>query len=164
MRFLASHVTEEYWGPTIEIEAEKGSVTWAMAKGFTARYEDGAEEVFESQGDRGRSEMVHNFVSAARAGDPSLLRCSVEDTRAFILALDGAHESSRRIHRIPEGKLLDEGTAEQRTVVDGLDALIARCAAEGCLFSDLPDAPAWAVATTPFDLTGYRMFPQQFEE
>jgi len=164
LRFLASHVTQEYWGPTTEAVAEKGSVTWTMGKGFTVRYEDGAEESFQSQGDMGRPEMVQNFVEAVRANDPSLLRCSVEDTRAFILALDGAYESSRRIHRIPGARILDEGTPEQRAVVDGLDALIARCAAERCLFSDLADAPSWAVRTEPFDLTDYTSFPQQFEE
>ena len=34
--------------------------------------------------------------------DPSLLRCPLAETRKYVSALDGAHESSGRIHRIDQ--------------------------------------------------------------
>jgi hypothetical protein len=164
LRFLASHCTESNFGPVIGVECEKGRVTWSMWGSLTIRYEDGEEETLEAQSEMGRYDMVRNFVDAVRAGDPSLLRCSIEASRAFVLALDGAHESSRRIHRIPGARLVDEGTPRQRTVVDGLDELITGTAASRGLFSGFRDAPPWVLATEPFDLADYAEFPRQFEE
>jgi hypothetical protein len=82
----------------------------------------------------------------------------------MVLALDGAHESSGRVHRISDGfkRRLDEGTDKARTVVEGLDKMLVQAARGRLLFSELPDAPGWAVSTQAYDLTGYTSFPQRF--
>jgi len=162
--FLASHCTEGSFGPVIELEAEGDRVAWSMRDGATIRYADGSRETCEAPGDAAREAMVANFVEAVRAGDGSRLRCPLAQTRRFVLALDGAHESSGRIHRVDRAccHRLDAGTAEARTVVDGLDERIRSAAERRCLLSDLPDAPSWAAASQPFDLGGYGAFPQRF--
>jgi len=159
--FVASHCSRETFGPTIDIIADGGSASWTMRQGGTIRYADGTEETVG--GHDGSKAMVADFVHAIQTGDASGLTGRLADTRPFLLALDGAHESSRCIHRIgpPHTQRVD-GPDDPRTVVDGLDDLIARAALGKCLFSDLPDAPPWAVATDPFDLAGYRTFPQTF--
>ena len=163
-RFLASHCTAASFGPAIAIEAEGGRAEWQMWRGGTIRLADGTAEPVAGDKGAGRPQMVANFVEAVRAGDGSLLRCPLAETRQFVLALDGAHESSRRIHRIAaeHARRIDAGTDQARTVVAGLDELLVRCAEAGCLPSDLGDAPPWAVATEPFDLAGYSRFPQAF--
>ena len=162
--FIASHCSEESFGPVIEIEAERGHVVWQMGQGATITYADGTRESCREEHDRDRETMVANFAEAIRANDASLLRCSLAATRPFVLALDGAHESSRRVHRIPAScsHRVDEGTDQARTVVDGLDALLVRAAQERKLLGDLAEAPAWTVRTQPFDLRGYSHFPQRF--
>jgi predicted dehydrogenase len=162
--FVASHCSEADFGPIIDIEAEGTTVAWSMGEGATVTYADGSVESCEADEGHGRGKMVANFVEAVRTGDRSMLRCDLEQTRAFVLALDGAHESSQRIHRIdaPHARRAAEGTGEARTIVDGLDEVLDRAAGRGCLFSDLPSAPPWAVATLPYDLSGYQGFPQRF--
>lgn len=162
--FLASHCTETSSGPIIEMDCEGGRVVWHMWQGGTITYADGTTEPVEGDAGSGRPRMIANFVDAVRAGDGSLLRCPLAETRKFILALDGAHESSRRIHRIDEAHShrVGDGTEKARVVVDGLDDLLVRCAERRCLFSDLEAPPLWAAATQPFALDGYATFPSRF--
>jgi predicted dehydrogenase len=111
----------------------------------------------------GRDKMVANFIEAVRANDPSLLRCPLSETRAFVLALDAAHESSRSIHRISPDHTRQVGDgAEARTIVSGLDDLLARAAANRQLFSGPAGRPPWVTATEAFPLAGYTIFPQRF--
>ncbi|MBM4040168.1 MAG: Gfo/Idh/MocA family oxidoreductase [Planctomycetes bacterium] len=159
--FLASHCTEANFGPAIELEAENGHVHWTMRDGARIGYADGRQDACPTSD--GRPEMVGNLVEAVRANDPALLRCPLVETRKFVLALDGAHESSGCIHRIaPEHtRQVGEG-GDARTVVVGLDTLLAQAAQAKCLFSDLAQAPGWAGGTGVFDLAGYPTFPTRF--
>jgi len=159
--FLASHRSEANFGPVIEIEAERGHAVWSMRDGASVRYNDGQGE--SCPADNGVAKMVANLVEAVRANDRSLLRCDLAETRKFVLALDGAHESSGRIHRVPaeHARRVGEG-GEARTVVEGMDAALRYGAAARALLSEIGTVP-WAVATEPFDLTSYSSFPRRFE-
>ena len=162
--WIGSHCSQTTFGPVIDIEAERARVVWSMGGGATVTYEDGSQEV--CPGDRGgaQDQMVADFVAAIRADDASGLAGRVADVRPFVLAIDGAHESSGRIHRIgaAHSHRVGEGTDEARTVVARIDEAITCAAEERRLFSDLSDAPPWAVATEGFDLGGYRAFPVRF--
>lgn len=159
--FLASHCSEANFGPTIELAAEQGRVVWTMREGARIALADGTEENCPAAD--GRAEMVANLGEAVRASDPTLLRCPLSETRKFVLALDGAHESSGCIHRIAPEHIRRGGEGgEARTIVGCLDALLVQAARAKCLFSELADAPAWAVHTQAFDLAGYDFFPRQF--
>lgn len=159
--FLASHCSEANFGPVIEIEAEQGHTHWTMRDGATLRYGDGASE--SCLASDGRPAMVANFVEAVRANNASLLRCPLAETRKFVLALDGAHESSGRIHRIASEHthLVGDG-GETRTVIAEIDSLLPLAAQRRCLLSDLGDITPWAVTTRPFDLSRYKQFPRLF--
>jgi len=160
---LVSHCTQENFGPLIELEAERARVRWQMGKGATINYHDGSTENASPDPDSGRKKMILNFIQALRQNDPALLRCPLGATRGFVLALDGAHESSVRVRRIPPDQISRVGEGEEaRTVVAGLDEALKRAAEARCLLSDLPDAPPWAVATQHFDLARYSRFPQRF--
>ena len=162
--WIGSHCAGEEYGPVIDIDAERARVSWRPERTVEISYADGSTETCDGGGSR--DSMVDNFLDAIEAGDASILRCPLDLTRAFTLALDGAHESSGRIHRI-EGPAVSRAAetpqgGEARTVVDGLDDLIVRAARTPCLFSDLDDAPPWAVRTRKVDLDGYCSFPQRF--
>ncbi len=162
--FLGSHCSNERFGPIIEIRGEKGRATWRGFQETVISYDDGTQEQCEATRDAGRSSMVEGFLRALAGDDDSAVRCKLADARNFVLVLDGAHESSGRIHRIGEAftRRVDADTDDARTVVEGLDELLVRGAESGALFSDLDGAPEWAVATEPFDLSDYRSFPQRF--
>ena len=173
--FLASHCSEANFGPAIEIEAERGSVYWTMRDGATITYaacpppqsssfsSSSSSSTESCPASDGRPEMIANLVEAVRCGDASVLRCPLSETRKFVLALDGAHESSGRIHRIgPEHVRRAGEGGDARTVVAGLDQALTRAAVARCLFSDLSDALLWAASTEPFSLPGYQEFPRQF--
>lgn len=162
--WIGSHCADAEFGPLIDIEAENARVAWRPEHTVEITYADGTRET--CQGDDSSPNMIDNFVDAIAADDPSILRCTLADSRAFVLALDGAHESCGRVNRI-EGPIVktvqsEQGPGERRTVVEGLDDLITQAARTPCLFSDLDDAPPWAVATEPYDLAGYCSFPQRF--
>ncbi|HUT35436.1 MAG TPA: Gfo/Idh/MocA family oxidoreductase [Planctomycetota bacterium] len=159
--FLASHCSETNFGPVIELDAERGHVHWTMREGARIVLADGTEETCPASD--GRAEMIGNLVEAVRRNDGSVLRCPLSETRKFVLALDGAHESSGRIHRIglEHVRKVGEG-AEARTIVPGLDALLVQAARGKCLFGELPEAPAWATPCGAFDVAEYRCFPRRF--
>lgn len=160
---LVSHCTQENFGPVIELQADHGTAHWEMGKGATITYNDGATETPPPDPDSGRKKMVLNFIEAVRENDPARLRCPLAAVRGFVLALDGAHESSGRVRRIPHDLATRAGEGEEaKTVVTGLDDMLKRAAAAKSLLSDLPDPPPWAVATQHFDLAGYTRFPQRF--
>jgi predicted dehydrogenase len=164
---LVSHCGLEQFGPFIEIQAERGTVRWEYKKGAEITYADGRKEFCAAPADGGRGEMVANFVQAVRRNDGKELRCPLGEARAETAALDGAHESSQVVHRVaPDCYRTIQEDGEKKTgprvVVDGLDELLVQAARGRCLLSDLPGAPSWAVATKPFDLSGYKSFPQQF--
>lgn len=161
--FLASHVTRRGWHPVITVTGQRGTAVWHYKKGATVRYGNGTET--SRAGDEAQFEkMVSNFIEAVGSGDAGRLRCPLGETRKMVLALDGAHESSGRIHRIDEQHVgrLEAGTPNERTVVAGLEEALVAAAKRPGLFSDLPSPPPWARRTEPFELKAYDRFPQRF--
>ena len=162
--FIASHCPEEETGVTLKVEGEDGvGIYGTFDRGIKIIHKDGTEETRPS--DRENSQkMVINLIEAIGKNDPSLIRCKLQDARLTTLALNGAHESSLKVHRIDPKylRVVDEGTKDERTMVEGLNELLRTSAEKGCLFSDLDPAPPWAVAAKRYDLAGYKSFPQQF--
>lgn len=164
--FLGSHRTEESFDPAITIQAENGTVRWQIHAGVTITYSDGTEETHPGREDQ-KEKMVANFAAAIRGNDPSKLGCDLSDSRQMVLALNGAHESSARIHPIPAEHTRRKPAVKEGdhfTVVENLDDYIRRAAKLPGLFSDLADAPPWAEATESFDMSGYDAFPVRFAQ
>jgi len=161
--FIASHCSESLFGPITEIHAERGTLVWQSDRQATVRYADGHEETCPHDPEQ-RLRMVTNFLDALERGDGAGLRCTLRDARNMVLALNGAHESSRGVHAIDPKQTYraDDDTDAERTVVRGMDDLLNAAGQTPCLFSDLPDRAAWTVATEPFALAAYDRFPRQF--
>jgi predicted dehydrogenase len=161
--FLGTHTSEGAAGPHLHLEAENGTVDWSMHGRSQIRYADGTEESIPWDPQQWQT-MVHNLLDVVRSGNASDLRSSLATCRTFTLALNGAHESSGRIHRIDDPiEVIDADDRDhKRWAVRGIDDVLARAAAGPCLLSDLPDAPDWTQPTEPFDLDGYREFPARF--
>jgi len=162
LHFLGSHCPQGYFGPILEVRGDSGRATWTPEHGAVLHFADGTEE--RCPADDPHQAMVEGFLGAIERNDRSALACTLADGRNMVAVIDAAHESSGTIYRIPPSHAcrLEEGTDKARTVVEGMDELLRRCAEGGRLFSDLADRPPWAVATAPFDLAGYRSFPSRF--
>jgi predicted dehydrogenase len=161
--FLATHCGLEPTNPSIHVECEKGRAEYHFNDHAIVHYADGREESFGHDKEH-RTKMVLNLLDAVTHDEPSRIRCGLADTRNFVLAIDGAHESSGRVHRIPNAAVKRiEDAKGKRIVVEGLTELLEAAGCRGCLISDLDDAPDWAVQTEPFDLTEYNHFPQRFD-
>ena len=161
---LTSHCTDEQLNTTMDIQAEHAHATWTVGDGCTISYTDGSSESCRSPERNSREQIVIDFVEAIRTGDASFLRCDLAQARAAVLGIDGAHESSKRVHRIPgsHARRVAEGTDKARTIVNGLDEMLRQGAADRKLLSDLAPAAPWTVPTNTFDMSNYTSFPQQF--
>ncbi len=161
IHFLVTHRCKGYRNPVIRIQADQAEVEWDFNRGATIRYRDGQKEHLPGDNENQHANMVENFVRAVRNDDPGSLRCDLRQARKMVLALNGAHESSGRIHRIDPAWMRQ--SRDGFGAVDGIQEILARACESHCLPADLPDPPAWAVATQPYDLTGYAEFPQTFD-
>jgi predicted dehydrogenase len=159
--FCTSHCGEKNWEPTLTIDCTQGLVQWEMRRGATITYHDGTSETI-SISKRYDHHMVETFVQAIRSSDAGKLLCPLPVTRNFVLAIDGLHESSGKIHRIDPKfcRRVDDGTPGAHIIINGLDDLLVQAAHRRKLFSEL-GAP-WAVKTETFDLDGYTNFPKRF--
>ena len=160
--FAASHCTAgDHAGPWIEIECSAGKVSWHISGRTSISYADGGGESLERNSVRPELAALANFAQAVRAGEAGMVKCDLAMGRMFTLAANGAFESAGRTRAIPPEFCRRQGEGrEARTVIEGIDEAIARCAAEGKLFSDI--GCPWAEATEPFDLSDYVEFPQRF--
>jgi predicted dehydrogenase len=163
VQYLLSHAVREQSGPVIEIVGDRGRARWPIRNALEVEYADGRTESVESTG-RERTAMIANLLHAVETGRAEDLRCDLRQARQMVLTLDTAHESSGCIHRIDDRycTLHERDDAPTLVHVDGLEAILQRCAEQRSLPSDLSDKPEWAVATEPFTTDGYDRFPQRF--
>ena len=162
--FAVSHcVAGPHVGPWLEIECDGGLVQWDVTGRTRITLRDGSIEGIDANAEDVNLSALRNFVEAVRAGEGTRVLCDVAMGRNFTLAINGAFESAGRPRAIPARYVRRQGAGPQAvTVVDGLAEAVQRCGAEGKLFSDL--GLPWARPTQPFDLAGYKGFPQTFPE
>lgn len=152
---LCSPTEEE--PPEIFVEGSDGTAKWS--------YDNGLEVVRNGQvyranyGEEDPFAQMYGNLFRVIAGEEKRLHCGIEDTRNFVLASNGAFESSGGTHAVP-GRYLKK-TDEDGSVateIEGIGDVIRRAAREHKLFSEM-DIP-WAAAGKPFAMDGYREFKQ----
>ena len=165
--FVCTHCCSGYVDPKLEIQAERGTVSWQMFKGAKISYADGTTEDMSTVGQKiekkGLNTEVSDFINAVRTGDKSLLGTDLLNGRRSILVVNGAFDAAGTIEQIPSKYIqrVDEGTEKARTVIEGVDQAILDSAKQFCLFSELSGVP-WAKPAGRFDLKGYNHFPQRY--
>jgi predicted dehydrogenase len=107
--------------------------------------------------------LLRRLVEAIQGSDEPFFM-PLADAESHLLMSNGAYESSGTIHAIPDKYIREETTHDGNvaTVVDGMDRLMLDAAQEGKLLSEC--AVPWAMPTKPFDLSGYKDFPQRWHE
>ncbi|MFQ6049074.1 MAG: hypothetical protein ACE5K7_06900 [Phycisphaerae bacterium] len=124
------------------------------------RLDDGQELTIEPDGRDSRQAVYEDTCRFILTGQPPL-RCPVQNTRPFVLAVNGAYESSRGTHRIPQQFIARQSCDDSVACrLRGIDRLIEDGLARGLAFSQL--GADWAVPTNWFELSGYRRFDPDF--
>lgn len=129
--------------PYIIVEGSKGRMNWNYKNQLVVSGPDGEDQMYEFDPEPNLRNMYTNFVDVLQhPGTP--LYSSIESCRSFVLASNGAFESSKQVYPLPA-----DSWAE-------IAPLLTRASEEGLLLSEL-ELP-WAVRTEPFDLSQYSQF------
>src|SRR5690606_205534 len=142
--------------PYIIVYGEKGKAIWTYDNDLNIEYEDGTKESFSYEKEPLIENMYYNLIDVIK-GEESKLLSSIEDCRSFMLASNGAFESSGRIFHIPDKYIImKEENGTIATYIKDIEKIIKKASQSGKLFSELP--VEWAVRTKPFSLEGYKEF------
>jgi len=138
---LVSHCPEERLDPEIVVRGSRGEIHWSPERVIIKRDGHVAEEVSCLAGTALRDTMLRAVLK--RLEDPQSFICTLEIAAGQTLAANGAHMSSE-VHPVPKELVKRVQDSAMRTVIAGLDGLIARAFFEEKLLSEL--AVPWAVA------------------
>lgn len=147
-------------GPWSRLIGTKGTIDWAISGDATITYADGSTEIIPDDGTREHDEVFRNCLRYMR-GEDAELNCPIAMTRPYVLALNGAWESSNGPHGVPMEYVTREPKDDSIfTGLNGIPELLDQSYATGKLLSEL-GAP-WAKESDWFDVTGYREFAMMF--
>lgn len=164
--FYASLCHDGQETPNITVEGTKGTACWDYAQKMSISAEGVSvcKEPADQEAESGHmlllTNMLRNLIAVV-SGREDRLYCSVQDTRRFVLASNGAFESSggtraipsRFYDRIPQGDSV-------ATHVRGINGLIHQAAAQHRLFSEM--GVEWAVPGRVTNMEGYDFFGMKF--
>lgn len=142
--------------PYIKVYGSKGQAIWHYNNKLELEYKDGRRENYEFEEEDLFYNKLVDFIKTLEGNDTEL-NSSVYNCRNFVLACNGAFESSGEITEIPDKYLIIE--PENNTIatnIKNIDKIIEEAAEQGKLFSEI--AVEWAVSTQPFSMEGYQSF------
>jgi hypothetical protein len=155
--FYATHIPEEKRDPFMEIIGTEGKVSWKMNEDTKIELNNGEVIEFGNEGLDPHKE-VFRIAADKQLSLIENLYCTPENTRNFVLAINGAYDSMQKIKGIPQD-FVEEFTnedGEHQTVLPGIDKLIDYAFSERKLFSDLD--VEWAVKSEWINLENYNTF------
>lgn len=157
IHFYVTHCSKQVLNPHMEIAGTRGKVLWQMNETTEIAYEDGTTETFTNDSVDPWLE-VFRTCSRAFKGELEKPYCRVDNSRSFVLAINGAYESSRRVHPIPV-QYVTEGENDARqfaTVVENIEGYMDQAFGSRKLLSEI--GVPWGVRTEPFSMEGYTRF------
>jgi predicted dehydrogenase len=157
VHFYVTHCSKITFNPYMEITGTRGKAVWRMNENTEITYSDGTRETFNNNG---VDPWLEVFRTSARAytGELEKPYCRADNTRSFVLAINGAYESSRKIHPVPL-EFITEGENEAgdfATVIEGIEGIMDEAFSSRKLLSEI--GVPWSVKTEPFSMEGYTEF------
>lgn len=143
VRFYTTLCHTEQLKPYIIVQGTEGQMYWDYNNILKITDARGEEQTFNYPAENLLRNIYVNFMEGLR-NPQAPLYSSIEACRSFVLASNGAFESSQQIFPMPESSWEEIGV------------LIEEASKHGQLLSDLH--VDWAVPTKPFDLTDYQEF------
>lgn len=144
----------------IRIEGTLGTLEWDYDDRVSV-IREGTEQLYECGESGGIIERHYRNLIRTIDGLDDRLDVSLDSARPFTLVANGAFESAGRIKTVPSAYVhASEAEGEPGAYIEGIEATIKAAFRDAKLFSEL--GVPWAEATEPFELRGYRSFPQRF--
>lgn len=153
--FNASLCSDTLMNPMIVIECEKAKIEYFNYKEVTITASDGSVEKMTSPSEP-RTNMLKIVSDSFTSGKPYIV--PLEMCRPFTLVVNGAFESSGKVHSIDKkyiSRIEQEG--DIKTVIKDIDNILKTAHEQGKLFSEV--GAKWAKKGKKFDLKGYKKFP-----
>jgi len=154
--FFATLCSPSQSNPVQRIIGTRGVIEWTFGGDASIKYNDGGSEIIKEDGKDERVELFRNAIKYLRGLEENL-DCPLIVTRPFVITLNGAYESARRIKQIPDEFIIRRREDESiSTTILGIEEIIDRAFESQKLFSDL--GVEWAYKTDYFSVEGYRYF------
>jgi len=155
--FYVTHIPEAKRDPIMEIVGTEGKITWQMNEDTKIELNNGEVIEFDNEGLDPKKE-VFRIAADKHLSLIEDLYCTPENTRNFVVAINGAYDSAQKIKAIPQDliKEFNNDEGEYQTVLPGIDDLIDQAFAERKLLSDLDID--WAVKTEWINVENYPGF------
>ncbi|GAA3408689.1 Gfo/Idh/MocA family protein [Paenibacillus hodogayensis] len=153
--FYAMLSHHENDAPYISLRGSEGEAFWSYQNKWTIRNREG-----ETSSAYGAENLLRNMylnLMQAIGGEGKPLLSPIERCRSFVLASNGAYESSGLIRPIGEPYAVEREEGETTVrLLPGLSEAMQDVAAQRKLYSEYP--LPWAVPTQPFSTKGYDRF------
>ncbi|WP_409346238.1 Gfo/Idh/MocA family protein [Paenibacillus sp. MBLB4367] len=150
---MLSHERNEI--PYLSLRGTEGEALWTYDNVLTIRGRNGEESC-----NFGPEQLMRNMylnLMQAIEDDGTPLYSPLAACRSFVLASNGAYESSGVIRAIPEPYIREQEDGQSTVrLLPGLSEHIKDAAVKGLLYSEYPFP--WAVPTSPFRMADYRHF------
>ncbi|MCW4021035.1 MAG: Gfo/Idh/MocA family oxidoreductase [Candidatus Bathyarchaeota archaeon] len=156
----------------LEIVGSKATAK-QTSEGMRIEYKDGKKELLKSAGLNSGAECFRNPVRYLRE-EEERLDCPLSMTRPYVLALNGAWESSGGVKQIPDTfldireeptrikYLPDQPDTEIATYIKGIEKTVEKAYEERKLYSEL--GVNWAVPTKYFSVSDYSHFTGKMKQ
>ena len=133
--FYVTHCSQNRVDPYMEIVGTKGKAIWKFNETTIVQLDDGEEIKF---GNGGMRSLGRGYAGSCPGylGELEKPYSSLENSRSFVVAINGAYLSSEKIRPIPE-EYVSEHPTESRFVVKDIDNLLDQAFAQRKLLSEL---------------------------
>lgn len=154
--FYVTHCPEEKFDPLMEVVGTEGTARWRYSGEVDIEYSDRTKEHFDSGGDDPWLEVVRT-AALVHLGKIERPYSTLENSRSFVVAINGAYDSAQYISPIPEHYVRYVGRGDDRVaIVTGIDELFDRACADRKLLSELN--VYWARRTWRVSVENYENF------
>ncbi|GAB6099540.1 Gfo/Idh/MocA family oxidoreductase [Halanaerocella petrolearia] len=155
--FYVTHAPKEKRDPYIEIVGTKGRAFWHFDETTKIVLNSGEEIEFDNEGINPKLE-VFRIAAKKHKKDIEELYSTPDNTRNFVVAINGAYDSAKRIRSIPESYVEEFETekGEFKTVLEDIDDIMDQAFQERKLLSDLD--VEWTTRTNWFNVEDYNRF------
>lgn len=155
--FYVTLAPEQNQDPYIEITGTKGKAYWHYNEKTVVEFNNGEKMEFDNEGVDPWEEVIR-VAAKVHQGIIAKPYSTLENSRNFVIAVNGAYDSAKKVRPIPEKYVKEFTTADNefKTELQDIEEIIGRAFQERKLFSDL--GVEWAQKTETVNVEGYHEF------
>lgn len=157
IHFFVTLAPKNNQDPYMEITGTKGKAYWHFNEKTVVEFEHGEKMEFDNEGVDPWQEVIR-IAAKVHKGIISKPYSTLENSRNFVIAVNGAYDSAKKVRIIPEKYIKEYMTADNefKTELQDIEEIIGQAFQERKLFSDL--GVEWARKTERVNVEGYQEF------